>query len=106
MGSPQLAEKKSFPFLDLKAQFSSIREEIVDAVTRVLDSQHFILGPEVMAFEQEAADYLGCKSAIGCASGSDALLLSLMALGIGPGDEVITVAFTFVATASSIARLG
>ena len=106
MGSTQLVEKKSFPFLDLKAQFSPIRQEIIAAVTRVLDSQHFILGPEVAAFEQEVADYLGCKFAIGCASGSDALLIALMALGIGPGDEVITVPFTFVATASSIARLG
>lgn len=104
MGS-QLAEKK-FPFLDLKAQFAPIRDEILAAVTRVLDSQHFILGPEVAAFEQEAADYLGCKFAVGCASGSDALLLSLMALGVGAGDEVVTVAFTFVATAGAIARLG
>ena len=102
----QLAEKKSFPFLDLKAQFSPIREEILAAVTRVLESQHFILGPEVSAFEQEAASYLGCKYAVGCASGSDALMLALMALGIGQGDEVITVPFTFVATAGSIARLG
>jgi len=102
----QLAEKKSFPFLDLKAQFSPIREEIMSAVTRVLESQHFILGLEVSAFEQEAASYLGCKYAVGCASGSDALTLALMALGIGQGDEVITVPFTFVATAGSIARLG
>src|SRR5579864_1154665 len=102
----QLAEKKSFPFLDLKAQFSPIREEIMSAVTRVLESQHFILGLEVSAFEQEAASYLGCKYAVGCASGSDALMLALMALGIGQGDEVITVPFTFVATAGSIARLG
>jgi dTDP-4-amino-4,6-dideoxygalactose transaminase len=106
MVSTQLAEKKSFPFLDLKAQFSPIREEIMAAVTRVLESQHFILGPEVSAFEQEAASYLGCKYAVGCASGSDALMLALMALGIGQGDEVITVPFTFVATAGSIARLG
>jgi len=102
----QLAEKKSFQFLDLKAQFSPIREEIMAAVTRVLESQHFILGPEVSAFEQEAASYLRCKYAVGCASGSDALMLALMALGIGRGDEVITVPFTFVATAGSIARLG
>ena len=102
----QLEEKKSFQFLDLKAQFSPIREEIMTAVTRVLESQHFILGPEVSAFEQEAASYLGCKFAVGCASGSDALMLALMALGIGQGDEVITVPFTFVATAGSIARLG
>ena len=106
MGSAQLAEKKLLRFLDLKAQFSPIREEIISAVMRVLDSQHFILGPEVTAFEQEVADYVGCKFAIGCASGSDALLLSLMAVGVGAGDEVITVAFTFGATAGAIARLG
>jgi dTDP-4-amino-4,6-dideoxygalactose transaminase len=102
----QLAEQKSFQFLDLKAQWSPIRDQIMSAVTRVLESQHFILGPEVSAFEQEAANYLGCKYAVGCASGSDALMLALMALGIGRGDEVITVPFTFVATAGSIARLG
>lgn len=106
MVATQLLEKESFPFLDLQAQFSTIRDEVVAAVTRVLHSQHFILGPEVAAFEQEAGNYLGCKFAIGCGSGSDALLLALMALGVGPGDEVITVPFTFVATAGSIARLG
>jgi dTDP-4-amino-4,6-dideoxygalactose transaminase len=93
------------PFLDLKAQFAEIREEVADAVARVLDTQQFILGAEVEAFEQELADYLGVRFAVGCASGSDALLLAQMGLGIGPGDEVITSPFTFVATAGSIARL-
>jgi len=93
-------------FLDLKAQFSSIRDEVLDAVTRVLDSQHFILGPEVQALESEIAEYVGAKFAVGCASGSDALLLALMALEVGPDDEVITTPFTFGATAGSIARLG
>ena len=93
-----------FPFLDLKAQYSQIRAEIQQSVTRVLDSQHFILGPEVAALEVEIAKYVGTEFAIGCASGSDALLLALMALEIGPGDEVITTPFTFVATAGSIAR--
>jgi len=95
-----------FPFLDLKAQFASIREETLAAVQRVLESQQLILGPEVAAFEKEIAEILGSLHAISCASGSDALLLALMAYGIGPGDEVITTPFTFVATAGSIARLG
>ena len=93
------------PFLDLKAQFAEIRDEVLEAVTRVLESQHFILGPEVEALEREAAEYVGAKFAVGCGSGSDALLLSLMAIGIEPDDEVITSPFTFGATAGSIARL-
>ena len=95
----------SIPLLDLKTQFEDIRDELLDAATRVLVSQHFILGPEVDALEHEVAEYLGVKFAIGCASGSDALLLAQMAIGIGPDDEVITSPFTFGATAGSIARL-
>jgi len=95
----------AFPFLDLKAQFASIRGEIQAAVNKVLESQNFILGPEVRDFETEVARFVGSEFAIGCASGSDALLLALMSLGIGPGDEVITTPFTFGATAGSIARL-
>lgn len=99
-------EQKAFPFLDLKAQFAEIRQEVVEAVTRTLESQYFILGPEVDALEREIAQLTGCAHAIGCASGSDALILALMALEIGPGDEVITTPFTFFATGGSIARVG
>jgi dTDP-4-amino-4,6-dideoxygalactose transaminase len=94
-----------FPFLDLKAQFDGIREEINGAIARVMESQQFVMGPEVSAFEKDIKRYVGCEYVFGCASGSDALLLSLMALGVGSGDEVITTPFTFVATAGSIARL-
>lgn len=97
--------KSAFPFLDLKAQFATIREEVSSAVEQVLESQIFIMGPEVSALEEEIKGQVGCKYVFGCASGSDALLLALMALGVGPGDEVITVPFTFVATAGAIARL-
>jgi len=96
----------SLLFLDLKAQFSGIREEVFAAVTGVLESQHFILGPEVEAFEREISAHTGARFAIGCASGSDALLLALLALKVRPGDEVITTPFTFVATAGAIARIG
>lgn len=105
-GVTRTSPKHGFAFLDLKAQFDSIHEEVMAAIARVMESQHFILGPEVAALEKEIAEVVDCKFAIGCASGSDALLLALMAYGIGPGDEVITTPFTFVATAGSIARLG
>lgn len=95
-----------FPFLDLRAQFEGVREEIMDAIARTMQSQRFILGPEVEALESEIAEYIGCRHAIACASGSDALLLALMAVGVSRGDEVITTPFTFVATAGVIARLG
>ncbi len=94
------------PLLDLRAQFRTIRGEVMAAVERVFESQHFILGPEVEAFERDAAEYCRAKHAIGCGSGSDALLLALTALGVGPGDEVVTASFSFFATAGSIARLG
>jgi dTDP-4-amino-4,6-dideoxygalactose transaminase len=94
------------PLLDLRAQFQTIRGEVMAAVERVFESQHFILGPEVESFERDAAEYCRIKHAIGCGSGSDALLLALTALGVGPGDEVVTASFSFFATAGSIARLG
>lgn len=96
----------NIPLLDLKAQFQPMRAEIMAAVQTVCDEQGFILGPRVTAFEESVATYIGSRYAIGCASGSDALLLSLMAMGVGHGDEVITVPFTFFATAGAISRLG
>ncbi len=94
------------PMVDLKIQLQRLRPEIDAALANVLDTTHFILGPNVQAFEQEAAEYLGVKHAIGCASGTDALHLALDAAGIGPGDEVITSAFTFIATAEAIRYVG
>jgi dTDP-4-amino-4,6-dideoxygalactose transaminase len=92
--------------LDLKAQYQTIKPELDEAMLRVAATQYFVLGPEVQAFEEEIASYIGAKHAVGCASGSDALLLALMALGIQPGDEVICPTYTFFATAGSVARLG
>lgn len=94
------------PLLDLGAQHHSLHDELVNAFERVLQSGEFILGREVAAFEAEIASFLKCKHAIGVSSGSDALLAALMALDIGPGDEVITPAFSFFATAGCVARLG
>ena len=94
------------PLLDLNAQYRTISDEINAAALSVLESQQFILGPEVRALESEIAGYCGTAHAVGCASGSDAILLALMALEVGPGDEVITSPFTFFATAGSIVRLG
>jgi dTDP-4-amino-4,6-dideoxygalactose transaminase len=96
----------SVPLLDLKAQYASIKGEVDAAVARVVESQHFILGPEVEGLEREIAAYSGCEHGIGVSSGTDAILVSLMALGVGPGDEVVTTPYTFVATATCIARLG
>jgi dTDP-4-amino-4,6-dideoxygalactose transaminase len=94
------------PFIDLKAQFQTIREETLEAVQRVFENQSFILGDEVSEFEYDLAQYCDSREAIGCASGSDALLLALLGLEIGPGDEVITSPFTFFATAGSITHCG
>ena len=94
------------PLLDLKEQNNLLRPEIEAALGRVLDTNAFILGGEVAALEKELADYCQTKHAIGCASGSDALLLALMALDVQPGDEVITTPYSFFATVSAITRLG
>ena len=101
-----MTEKKNIPSLDLKRGYSQVKEEVMQAVCRVIESQYFVLGPEVSAFEKECEAYLEVPHAVGCASGSDALLLGLMALNVGPGDEVITTPFTFFATAGAIARVG
>src|SRR5438132_5408233 len=100
-----MANSMNVPLLDLKEQNESLRPEIEAALGRVLDSNGFILGAEVAALEKELAEYCGAKYAIGCASGSDAILLALMALDVGPGDEVITTPYSFFATVSSITRL-
>ncbi len=94
------------PLLDLKAQYETIKDDVRAAVDRVIESQHFILGPEVEALEKSVAEYSGCAHGVGVSSGTDAILVSLMALGVGAGDEVVTTPYTFVATATSIARLG
>ncbi len=107
MTPPENRETQTLmPLVDLKAQFAAIRTEVMAAIEAVMARQQFIIGPEVQLFEQEIAAYVGARDAVGCASGSDALWLALMALGIGPGDEVITTPFTFVATVGAIARLG
>lgn len=93
-------------FLDLAAQYKGLRKEVLAKVSKVCDSQHYVLGENVTGLEAEIAAFCTAKYAVGVASGTDALLLSLMALGIGPGDRVITTPYTFFSTASSISRLG
>jgi dTDP-4-amino-4,6-dideoxygalactose transaminase len=94
------------PLLDLQAQYASIREDVLAAITRVCDTQQFIMGPEVERLERELRSAIGARAAIAVSSGTDALLVAMMALGIGPGDEVITPTFSFFATAGCVARLG
>ena len=94
------------PLVDLKKQYQDIKQEIDSAINEVLREAKFILGPEVKLLEEEAAGYCGTKFAVGVASGTDALVLSIAAWGIGNGDGVITTPFTFIATAEAICRAG
>ncbi|HEX3255541.1 MAG TPA: DegT/DnrJ/EryC1/StrS family aminotransferase [Gaiellaceae bacterium] len=96
----------AIPLTDVRAQYAPLLDELKDRIAEVLDSGQFILGPEVRSFEEEAARYLGAGEAVGVANGTDALVIVLDALGVGPGDEVICPSFTFYATAESIARRG
>src|ERR1043166_2541892 len=94
------------PFFDLQRQYAAIRHDVMSAIARVCDSQHFILGPEVEQFESEIAAAIGVEHAVAISSGTDALIVAMMALGIGPGDEVIVPTFSFIATAASVTRVG
>jgi dTDP-4-amino-4,6-dideoxygalactose transaminase len=98
--------ERKVPLLDLQSQHKHIREEVLAEIVRVVDSQKFILGEDVKKLEAEIAAYCGTKYAVGCASGSDALILALMALDVRPGDEVLTTPYTFFATAGAISRVG
>jgi len=104
--SGQTVLDRGVPLLDLGRQHGELKEQVLAALARVWDSNAFVLGPEVVELEQSVAGYCQTRHAIGCASGSDALLLALMAMKIGPGDEVILPSFTFFATASAVTRLG
>src|SRR5437870_2290202 len=94
------------PLLDLQAQYRPLRDELLAAVTRVCDSQRFIMGPEIGGLEEELAALLDVRHAITVSSGTDALLVALMALGVEPGDEVVTPTYSFFATAAAAVRLG
>lgn len=104
--SVPLAVPLAVPLLDLRRQYDGIREDVLAAIARVCDSQSFILGPEVEALEREIAALTGAPCAVGCASGTEALWLALVAAGVKPGDSVITTAFSFFASASAIVRAG
>src|SRR5512147_1356520 len=94
------------PLLDLRKQYAEIREEVKRVTEELFESQMFILGPRVEAFEKAVASYVGTRYAVGMSSGTDAQLAAMMALGIGPGDDVVTTPYTFFSTAGAVARLG
>jgi dTDP-4-amino-4,6-dideoxygalactose transaminase len=106
MGAMPVKAAMTVPLLDLRAQYADIKQELDAAVHRVLDSTRFIGGPEVSGLEEEVARYSQCAHAVGCASGTDALLLALRALGVGPGDEVVTSAYSFFASAGVVVNVG
>ncbi len=106
MASSSAGSKMTVPLLDLKAQYASIRPEVDQAVKSVIDSARFIGGPEITALEEEIARYSQCAHAIGVASGTDALILAIRALGVGYGDEVIVPTYSFIATAGAVANCG
>ncbi len=99
-------QHEAVPMLDLKRQYASIADEVKAALERVLTTQHFIGGAEVEEFERESAEYLGVRASVGCASGTDALWLALLAAGVGPETSVVTTPFSFFASVSSIVRCG
>src|SRR5438876_5959316 len=94
------------PLLDLQTQYAPLRDELLAAIARVCDSQRFIMGPEIMALEEELARMLGVRHAIAVSSGTDAVLLALMTLDITAGHEVVTTTYSFFATAGAVVRLG
>jgi dTDP-4-amino-4,6-dideoxygalactose transaminase len=100
------AARTTIPLLDLTPEIDLLWHELQAAISDVVRSGQFVLGPQVRAFEEEVAEFLGVRHAVGCNSGTDALVIGLRALGIGPGDEVITTSFTFFATAEAISIVG
>src|SRR5271166_686264 len=110
MQSPSLqspaVQQEAIPMLDLKRQYESIADEVKAAIERVLTTQHFIGGAELEGFERESAEYLGVRASVGCASGTDALWLALLASGVGPETSVVTIPFSFFASVSAIVRCG